>query len=297
MENLPAKINYDDPKMIRTLQATVAQGASPEEFQMFCEFCKATNLNPFKKEIWFIKTKGYTTRDGKQVEGKVQMMTGINGYLAIANSHPQFDGMETFVERDEKTNKPIKAVCKVYRKDRRMPHSAEAYFEEYYRGGFNGKLSVWDEKPTIMIQKVAKSIALREAFPQEMNGLYTEEEMPAEYSASSVKITEVKEKEEAKPTPPPQSEVPFDDELPESFSDKKAYRYDLSSLEDAKRIPLEEWLSEKGCYLDAGIWVCPREIKKLESLEVVEDAAKTEADARAKLQALKERRNGTQATA
>ena len=37
----------------------------------------------------------------------------------------------------------------------------------------------------MMLQKVAKSVALREAFPQEMNGIYTQEEMPQEYDVDS----------------------------------------------------------------------------------------------------------------
>lgn len=172
-------INYDDAKTIETLKQTVAVGATDAEFRMFAAFCKSTGLNPFKKEIWFIKTKDYTKQNGEVVPGKVQMMTGINGYLAIANSHPQFDGMECEIERDD-SGKPIRAIAKVHRKDRKFPSVGEAPFAEYYQRGreYNGeyKPTVWDSKPSIMIAKVAKSIALREAFPQELGGTFTEDE-------------------------------------------------------------------------------------------------------------------------
>lgn len=193
-------INYDDKKTIETLKATVALGATDEEFRMFAEICKATGLNPFKKEIWFIKTKGYTKNDGTQVPGKVQIMTGIMGYLSIANSHPQFDGMECEIERD-KEGKPLRAIAKVWRKDRKFPSVGEAMWSEYYQKGqeYKGqyKPSVWDQKPSIMISKVAKSIALREAFSQQLSGTYTEDEMPIEYGAP---------KEEPKTATPPKPE-------------------------------------------------------------------------------------------
>jgi len=178
MEN--GLINFEDNRVIETLKQTVAQNASPEEFAMFTQFCKSTGLNPFKKEIWFIKAGG-----------RVQIMTGINGYLAIANSHPQFDGMEVDVEVAQ-NGRPLKAVCKVYRKDRRFPSVGIALMSEFEKPS-----PIWKQMPSVMLQKVAKSIALKEAFPQELNGLYTEEEMPREFSAP----TEIRKVE---PTPLPE---------------------------------------------------------------------------------------------
>lgn len=157
-------IEYQDPEMLNVLRNTIAKDATNDEFKMFVEFCKATGLNPFKKEIWFIK-----------VRGQIQIMTGINGFYTIANSHPQFDGIEN--EIVENNGKILKAVSKVYRKDRRIPSKAEAYFAEY------GKTTgTWVSMPRVMLSKCAESMALRKAFPQELNGLYTQEEMPSQYA-------------------------------------------------------------------------------------------------------------------
>ena len=157
------------------LLATVAKGATESEFQMFWEFCKSTGLNPFKKEIWFIKTS----------QG-VQMMTGINGFLTIANKHPQFDGMT--VKIDEQDGKLVSATCTVYRKDRKYPSEATVYYSEYAKNS-----PIWRTMPRMMLQKVAKSVALREAFPQELNGMYTQEEMPPEYSIQESKLENKKQ--------------------------------------------------------------------------------------------------------
>jgi phage recombination protein Bet len=146
---------YEDPQMLDTIKQTVCKGATDAQFRMFVEVCRATGLNPFLKEIWYVPSVG--------------VMAGRDGYLRKANEHPQFDGMETRVERDEK-NIPIKAVCTVWRKDRNHPVIAEAYYNEYRKGG-----NVWQTYPSAMIAKVAEVLALKRSFT--INGVVTEEEI------------------------------------------------------------------------------------------------------------------------
>lgn len=174
MDNQLTVINYSAPEVVRTLKATVANGLTDPEFMLFVEHCKGTGLNPFKKEVWAIKAGG-----------RLQLMTGNQGFHAIANTHPQYDGMETGFVGSEGQHLPmtyphndfIGAWCKVYRKDRRVPIEAVAMLEEYDKGQSN-----WKTMRRIMIVKCAESLALRKSFPQELNGMYTAEEMPAEYS-------------------------------------------------------------------------------------------------------------------
>ncbi len=147
--------NWDDPKLLETIKETVCKGATPAQFRMFLEVCRGTGLNPFLKEIYFVPSVG--------------VMAARDGYLRVANQHPQFDGMETRVERDEK-NIPIKAVCTVWRKDRGHPVIAEAYYNEYRKPG-----NVWATYPSAMIAKVAEVLALKRSFA--INGVVTEEEI------------------------------------------------------------------------------------------------------------------------
>ncbi len=186
-------INYSAPEVIKTLQATVAQGLTPPEFMLFVEHCKGTGLNPFKKEVWAIKGKGYQNNRGEWVEGKLQIMTGVNGFYAIANNHELFDGLETGFVGENGEYLPmtypkqdyIGAWCKVYRKDRRIAVEAVAMLEEYDKSRTEDKYPVkgiWRTMKRIMIVKCAESLGLRKAFPQELNGMYTAEEMPHEFS-------------------------------------------------------------------------------------------------------------------
>jgi phage recombination protein Bet len=150
---------------LNTLRRTIAPDLTDSEFALFSQIVAATGLNPILKEVWAIKAAG-----------RLQIMTGINGFLRIANSHPQFDGIECTQVWDK--SKLLAVECKVYRKDRRYPAVAVAYMSEY------GKSTpIWRQMPSIMLSKCAKSLALREAFVQQLGGLYTVEEMPAEYAA------------------------------------------------------------------------------------------------------------------
>jgi hypothetical protein len=122
---------------------------------MFIEICRATGLNPFLREVWFVPSVG--------------IMAGRDGYLAVANRHPMFDGMSTHVDRDDKMA-PVKATCTVWRKDRGHPIVCEAYYNEYRKGG-----NVWAQYPSAMISKVAEVLALKRSFA--INGVVTEEEI------------------------------------------------------------------------------------------------------------------------
>lgn len=227
-----AKINYDDQKTIETLKATVAQNATQEEFAMFCAMCKSSGLNPFKREIWFIK-----------IDNRVQMMTGFNGFLAIANSHPQFDGLECDVEFQGQT--PVKATAKCYRKDRSRPSVGIAFITESKKNS-----PIWNSQPSQMLMKVAKSRALREAFTQEMGGLYTNDEIPAEeiqpIIAQSVPV-------DSKPT---------------------LYYYQISLLPaDKKPLALDLLKANQGDCVEEKreIWAVTKELKKLSRVEIAEE--------------------------
>lgn len=159
-------------EMLQALRNTVAPGLTEPEFRLFAEMCRATGLNPATKEIWAIKAGG-----------RLQLMTGINGFLRIANSHPQFDGMEVSFEWDGK--QLVSCTVKVHRKDRKFPSVATAYWSEYAK-----QTPIWRSMPTVMLSKCAKSLAIREAFIQELGGFYTAEEMPASYSAPTPQAPE-----------------------------------------------------------------------------------------------------------
>ena len=222
-------------EMLNALRNTVAPGLTDPEFMLFAEMCRATGLNPATKEIWAIKAGG-----------RLQLMTGINGFLKIANSHPAYDGMEVEYEWDGKNL--IAATVKVYRKDRRFPSVATAYMSEYGK-----QTPIWRQMPSIMLSKCAKSLAIREAFINELGGLYTQEEMPADYGAQRVEVVNTEtgevhsmptkqlralDKAQAK-----EAKAEFDaDEIPNWGPKAKTTYYDLSVLTGTTKTKAEAYL-------------------------------------------------------
>src|SRR5260221_14470048 len=73
----------DDLENIRRM---VAQTATDDEFKAFMYLCNTYNLDPIKKEIYFIKYGGKST-----------VITSRDGYLKIANLNQDFDGIESDV--------------------------------------------------------------------------------------------------------------------------------------------------------------------------------------------------------
>lgn len=162
----------------QVIKNTVAKNANKQEFEMFMHLAKTYQLDPFQKEIFFWKYGGDTT-----------IMTSRDGYLKIANRHPQFDGLVSDVVREkdnfEKTEQGVKhqygtkrgtitgAYAMVYRKDRSYPVYVYAPYGEY-----KANKKVWKQYPSAMILKVAESMALKRAFS--ISGLVSRSEMHAQ---------------------------------------------------------------------------------------------------------------------
>jgi len=160
---------------LRTIRNTVAKDANESEFKMFITLASRYGLDPFNKEIFFWKVKGRPT-----------IMTSRDGYLKIADRHPEYDGLVSDVVRGNDQFKRISdgidhqyssnrgdiigAYALVYRKDRSYPIYIFAPFDEY-----NASSRVWNQYPSAMILKVAESMSLKRSFS--ISGLVSREEM------------------------------------------------------------------------------------------------------------------------
>jgi len=156
-----------DQERTNLLKTTICKTATESELSFFLELCKATGLNPFLKQIWFVK---YTDSKGRI---EMMMMAGRDGFLQIANRHPMFDGMDSGVEYQADGKTPAFGWAKVYRKDRSHPATFRAPYGEYTRGSGH---KAWGKTPSAMIQKVAEANALKRAFS--IDGLAVDEELP-----------------------------------------------------------------------------------------------------------------------
>lgn len=161
---------------------------SDQEVLMFIELCKAQGLNPFVRDAYLIKYKS----KNPQFDTPATTIVGKDFFIKKANENPAFEGMKAGIVVVDKENKIheregslkllderiIGGWCEVYRSDRKVPTKAIVAYDEYVQKKNNGEVnSMWSSKPGTMIRKVAQSQALREAFPNELRGLYQQEEM------------------------------------------------------------------------------------------------------------------------
>jgi len=156
------------------IKETVAKGATDLELELFFYVCKQTGLDPLAKQIYAIKRWSQT--DGKEV---MSFQTGIDGLRLIADRTGHYAGSSDAIF-DEKDGKPILAQVTVLKivAGEKCAFTASARYEEYVqRNRERQPTSMWARMPYVMLAKCAEAQALRKAFPMEMSGLHTNEEM------------------------------------------------------------------------------------------------------------------------
>jgi len=106
------------------------------------------DLNPFIRE-------GHAFVSG----GKLQVMIGLDGWLKIANRHPEFDGYEQFDNFDDKGDL-ISVTTKIYVKNRRFPTP----HTEYMREALMPTSPAWKKFPFRMLAGKSLGQCVRKAF-------------------------------------------------------------------------------------------------------------------------------------
>lgn len=156
-------------EQIELIKKTVCKGATDNELQLFLYTCKHAGLDPLLKQIYAIKRGGTMT-----------IQTSIDGLRLIAERTERYSpGKETVYAYDEKKGllSATSYVNKMTPDGTWHEVAATAYFAEYAQA-FNGRLTnFWLKMPHVMLAKCAEANALRRAFPFELAGLYSSEEM------------------------------------------------------------------------------------------------------------------------
>ena len=157
------------PDQVQLISSTIAPGCTNDELRLFAYACQRTGLDPFSKQIYAIKRAG-----------KLTIQAGIDGLRAIAERTGQLDGSETYWCGEDgqwadvwlSSKPPAAAKTIVHRKGSDHPFVGVARFADY-----NAGQGLWAKMPAAMIAKCSEALALRKAFPADMSGVYSTDEM------------------------------------------------------------------------------------------------------------------------
>lgn len=168
---------------------TTAKITMPE-FKLFTELCKVRKLNPFLREAYLIK---YSEKQPASI------VVGKDAILKRAVLNEQYDGMKSgiivtnenmeVIERKGTFKLPGETLvggwAEVFRKDWKNSIYCSVSLEESIQKKNDGTPnSNWTKQPATMIEKVAKVRALREAFVEDLAGMYEAEEMNVDLPVS-----------------------------------------------------------------------------------------------------------------
>lgn len=184
MSNEIVKMEFS-PERIELIKSQIAPKATDDELKLFIYQAQRTGLDPLARQIYAIhrKVKDHT---GNYVD-KMTIQTSIDGFRVIAErsgdyagqDEPFFGRDEPFFGRDDKDDPFCRVTVYRFRGDVRYPAAVGvAFWKEYVQTDREGKPSgMWAKMPRTMLAKVAEALALRKAYPQDLSGLYTNDEM------------------------------------------------------------------------------------------------------------------------
>jgi phage recombination protein Bet len=168
-----AMVLTDDQKDL--IKRTVANGCTDDELSLFLYQCERSGLDPFSRQIHMIKRGNRAT-----------IQTGIDGYRAIAERTGKYAGNDEYLYNGGQTEYQLLA------KGERQPKVATACVRKIVGGvvcDFKASASwleycpkgkqdyMWNKMPYLMLGKCAEALALRKAFPNDLSGIYTDDEM------------------------------------------------------------------------------------------------------------------------
>ena len=180
----PDQTNWTPEQAAVLRQSGIDNEVTGAELASFLHLCQRTQLDPFSRQIYLIG------RWDKRASRKVfTPQTSIDGYRVTAHRAASKAGHKLGYEDTvwcDSSGKwfdvwlsaepPAAAKVVVVRDGQRFP--AVAKYSEYVQTNKENKpIGLWGKMPATMTAKCAEALALRMAFPNDLAGVYTAEEM------------------------------------------------------------------------------------------------------------------------
>lgn len=191
------------PRQMSALKALGIKRANNEDLLLYLHYCQKTGLDPFAKQIYLIERKSWDKAEREWVYTQT-IQVGIDGFRVSAQRAAAKQGVqieyaqtiwyaqdgskhEVWLDNDNPPAAALVIIYKVLPSGQKLPVPGLAKFESYAayatKKGKDGEpdqkwlQSQWGTMPDHMIEKCAEAFALRRAFPNDLGGVYIEEEM------------------------------------------------------------------------------------------------------------------------
>jgi len=176
----------------------IPHDCQPPQVSYFFEVCERKKLDPFLKQIHLIERKSQI--DGRWMKNYT-IQAGIDGMRAIA----QRSGQMLSCERGVKSiGNDLYGWCRLTKVNGGIYYD-ELPYSEYAQKTKEGKITIfWETKKETMIKKCAEESVLRMAFPEDLSGVYGNDEM---MQADLIDTKEIKQLEKPKVLRPWSPEV------------------------------------------------------------------------------------------
>lgn len=166
-------------EQVRIIREQFADGCTDDELAVLLYQAKRRRLDPMLGHLRGIKR--WNSQKQREV---MAVQTSIDAFRLIAERTGRYGGGPAPVFRSAtRANGDPEVIAQVtVRKQTRdgtwHEVSDEARWSEYAQTDRNGNtVKMWTKMPTTMLAKCAEAKTLRKAFPEELGGLYTDDEM------------------------------------------------------------------------------------------------------------------------
>ena len=182
------------PEKAALLRRTVTRHLSDDEHALFLETCERSGLDPFARHIYVAKRTRWA--NGRP-ETETRTEATIDGFRLTAERSGKYAGQlgpewcgTDGVWKDIWTEQqpPTAARVGILRSDFREPVWGKALYAEFVQLQNGQPTEFWVRMASNQVAKCAEALGFRKAFPRELSGLYTPDEMAQSDSGSTVAL-------------------------------------------------------------------------------------------------------------